>query len=42
MIACYNVHMEKIHDKKRLVINLLDWYDEHARVLPWREEATPY
>ena len=21
---------------------LLKWYDEHARILPWREEATPY
>lgn len=22
--------------------NLLTWYDSHARILPWREEPTPY
>lgn len=22
--------------------DLLAWYDEHARILPWREEVTPY
>ena len=21
---------------------LLSWYDGHARILPWREEPTPY
>ena len=21
---------------------LLSWYDEHARILPWREEPTAY
>lgn len=29
-------HMEK------LVKPLLEWYDRHARVLPWRETPTPY
>ena len=29
-------HMEK------LVKPLLEWYDKHARVLPWRETPTPY
>ncbi|HKM03524.1 MAG TPA: A/G-specific adenine glycosylase [Lachnospiraceae bacterium] len=27
---------------KKLVQPLLSWYDNHARVLPWREEPTPY
>lgn len=35
--------MEHItHDKKRFVNNLLAWYDENARVLPWRSIPTPY
>jgi A/G-specific adenine glycosylase len=27
---------------KEIVNPLLKWYDGHARVLPWREEPTPY
>ncbi|MBD5466770.1 MAG: A/G-specific adenine glycosylase [Lachnospiraceae bacterium] len=27
---------------KSLVQPLLQWYDKHARVLPWREQPTPY
>lgn len=26
----------------RLIQPLLNWYPQHARVLPWREEPTPY
>lgn len=29
-------------DLEQLVEPLLDWFTEHARVLPWREEPTPY
>ena len=25
-----------------IVTPLLEWFDGHARVLPWREEPTPY
>ena len=25
-----------------IVKPLLTWYDSNARVLPWREDATPY
>lgn len=25
-----------------IVPALLNWYDHHARILPWREESTPY
>ena len=34
--------MKTTHDKKRFVENLLTWYDENARVLPWRSIPTPY
>ena len=27
---------------KEIVNPLLNWYDEHARILPWREEPEPY
>ena len=27
---------------ERGVIPLLQWYQEHARVLPWRSDPTPY
>ncbi len=27
---------------KQLPIPLLEWYRDHARVLPWREDPTPY
>lgn len=30
------------HKKDRFSKSLLDWYDEHARILPWRSEPTPY
>ena len=29
-------------DLKEIVQPLLAWYDAHARVLPWREQPTPY
>lgn len=29
-------------DLEKIVKPLLAWYDGHARVLPWREEPTPY
>ena len=34
--------MEKLHDKQQFTKNLIEWYDENARILPWREEPTPY
>ncbi len=36
---------EKLGEEERLseaVPALLSWFDRHARVLPWREEPTPY
>lgn len=33
--------MEK-HNKERFTENLLNWYDEHARILPWRSDPQPY
>lgn len=27
---------------KKIVMPLLEWYDRSARILPWREEPTPY
>ncbi len=36
---------EELDEKERLkaaVPALLSWFDRHARVLPWREEPTPY
>lgn len=34
--------MNNIDDKRQLTKDLLDWYDAHARILPWRESPTPY
>lgn len=34
--------MLKDYDLKQLVSPLLQWFLNHARVLPWREEPTPY
>ena len=34
--------MLKDYPLKQLVQPLLEWYPHHARVLPWREEPTPY
>lgn len=39
---CYNGAMEKQHDKTSFTSKLLDWYDANARILPWREDVTPY
>lgn len=27
---------------EELVLPLLEWYDSHARILPWREQPSPY
>lgn len=41
MIALvYNRTMKK--ENKTFTDDLLAWYDLHARILPWRQEATPY
>ena len=34
--------MQKDFDFGQLVKPLLAWFSDHARVLPWREEPTPY
>lgn len=34
--------MEENYDYKKIVPDLLEWYDHHARVLPWRTEPKPY
>ena len=34
--------MLKDYDLKQLVSPLLQWFLNHARVLPWREKPTPY
>lgn len=34
--------MKKIHDKNRFTENLLKWYAQNARKLPWRTDASPY
>ncbi len=34
--------MKLQHDKQNFTKELLQWYDENARVLPWREDASPY
>lgn len=34
--------MNYIHDKQHMINALLTWYDANARILPWREEPTPY
>lgn len=39
---CYNKRMKLQHDKKKFTEQLLSWYDHNARVLPWREDASPY
>lgn len=31
-----------IHDKEEFTKALLNWYDKHARILPWRSKPTPY
>lgn len=30
------------HDKTRFTTQLLTWYDEHKRCLPWRDQPYPY
>lgn len=39
---CYNDAMKLQHDKQKFKEQLLAWYDENARVLPWRENPSPY
>lgn len=34
--------MKIVHNKERFTGQLLAWYDEHKRILPWRDEPTPY
>ncbi|MDO4634133.1 MAG: A/G-specific adenine glycosylase [Eubacteriales bacterium] len=35
---------EKLQDEvlREAAVLLLEWFDGHARILPWREEVTPY
>lgn len=39
---CYTNAMENIHDKCRFTKQLVAWYDENKRILPWRDEPLPY
>lgn len=34
--------MDTLHNKDRFTKNLLAWYDQHARILPWRENTESY
>lgn len=34
--------MKLQHDKEKFTKQLVTWYDEHKRSLPWREEPLPY
>lgn len=34
--------MKKEHNIEKFKEQLLNWYDENRRILPWREDATPY
>ena len=34
--------MREPFDLNTLVSPLLEWFSSHARVLPWREQPTPY
>lgn len=34
--------MKLQHEQQRFVELLIDWYAQHARVLPWRQDASPY
>lgn len=34
--------MKKQHRKEQFVENLLAWYDQNARILPWREDHSAY
>jgi len=29
-------------NKNKFIHALLTWYDEHHRILPWRDNPTPY
>ncbi|MDE6196102.1 MAG: A/G-specific adenine glycosylase [Erysipelotrichaceae bacterium] len=43
MRTWYNKHMKTLqHNKEQFVEALLAWYDENARILPWRSLPTPY
>lgn len=39
--VCYTIVMNK-QDKERMAGYLLAWYDANKRILPWRENPTPY
>lgn len=34
--------MKREHSIEKFREQLLNWYDENRRILPWREDATPY
>ena len=34
--------MKNLHDKCRFTNQLIAWYDENKRILPWRDEPLPY
>lgn len=38
----YNCHMNKQHCKEKFCRELLHWYENNARILPWRENRSPY
>lgn len=38
----YTDDMKTNHEKERFIGQLLAWYDEHKRILPWRDDPSPY
>lgn len=43
VLPCYNMGMSIVKiDKPTFQRDLLNWYDQHRRSLPWREAPTPY
>lgn len=41
-VLCYTIDMKLQHDKEQFTQQLCDWYDQHARILPWRQEPSAY
>lgn len=40
--ACYTYAMNMKHDRTKFTTQLLTWYDENKRCLPWRDQPYPY